>query len=208
MLLACWDVWYQTLWWEQPDVNRTAHRDRPCRVRLPWYSTHRKFTLGWKARFLLPGAHVYPLQTSFTSWELQWSISPWPTQRMRLWFIHTTAGKLGIVFTEFFTSSSVTSTTEQCSSSSGSGSSPPLVSHGCTCMGKNKGSCSSAFYSKMLRCWWWDRNRGTGLITGQAVGTAPTTASPWNTGSMLTAPQSPWQCRFFWGFAEDNPVFE
>lgn len=80
----------------------------------------------------------------------------WPMQRMRLWFIHTTAGKLGIVFTEFFTSSSVTSTTVQCSSSSGRGSSPPLVSHGCICVGRNTDSCRSPFYSRALWCWWWE----------------------------------------------------
>lgn len=46
-------------------------------------------------------------------------------------------------FTEFFTSSSVTSTTLQCSSSEGRGSSPCLVTHGCNCraqeMGKDQG---------------------------------------------------------------------
>lgn len=45
-----------------------------------------------------------------------------------------------MVFTEFLTSSSVTSTTEQCSSSSGSGSAPPLLSHGCTCTGDTHSS--------------------------------------------------------------------
>lgn len=68
-----------------------------------------------------------------------------------LWFIHTTAGKLGIVFTEFFTSSSVTSTTVQCSSSSGKGSSPPLVSHGCTYVGRNTDCSKSATQNKWMQ---------------------------------------------------------
>lgn len=45
----------------------------------------------------------------------------------------TTVVQLGMSLIEFFTSSSVTSTTLQCSSSEGRGSSPPLVTQGCTC---------------------------------------------------------------------------
>lgn len=45
----------------------------------------------------------------------------------------TTVVQLGMSLTEFFTSSSVTSTTLQCSSSEGRGSSPLLVTQGCNC---------------------------------------------------------------------------
>lgn len=45
----------------------------------------------------------------------------------------TTVVQLGMSLTEFFTSSSVTSTTLQCSSSEGRGSSPFLVTQGCNC---------------------------------------------------------------------------
>lgn len=59
---------------------------------------------------------------------------PEPSKLRKLLFSLTTAGKLGIVLTEFFTSSSVTSTTVQCSSSRGSGSSPNFVTQGCNYM--------------------------------------------------------------------------
>ena len=49
----------------------------------------------------------------------------------------TTVVQLGMSLTEFFTSSSVTSTTLQCSSSDGRGSSPFLVTQGCNCGGED-----------------------------------------------------------------------
>lgn len=49
----------------------------------------------------------------------------------------TTVVQLGMSFTEFFTSSSVTSTTLQCSSSDGRGCSPFLVTQGCICEDQN-----------------------------------------------------------------------
>jgi hypothetical protein len=51
----------------------------------------------------------------------------------------TTVVQLGMSLTEFFTSSSVTSTTLQCSSSEGRGSSPCLVTQGCNCGGQREG---------------------------------------------------------------------
>lgn len=50
----------------------------------------------------------------------------------------TTVVQLGMSLTEFFTSSSVTSTTLQCSSSEGRGSSPFLVTQGCNCRGEDR----------------------------------------------------------------------
>lgn len=50
----------------------------------------------------------------------------------------TTVVQLGMSLTEFFTSSSVTSTTLQCSSSEGRGSSPFLVTQGCNCRSEGR----------------------------------------------------------------------
>ena len=50
----------------------------------------------------------------------------------------TTVVQLGMSLTEFFTSSSVTSTMLQCSSSEGRGSSPFLVTQGCNCGGEDR----------------------------------------------------------------------
>lgn len=161
-------VWpYSSYKSSQTDINRAAHTVRPCRVRLWQYSEAQRVHTGLKGQVSHARTTRVPFSKPSSPIE-SFSKVPcsWPMQRMRLWFIHTTAGKLGIVFTEFFTSSSVTSTTVQCSSSSGRGSSPPFVSHGCTCVGRNRDSCSSPFYSRALRYQWWERNGGTGLIMG------------------------------------------
>lgn len=61
------------------------------------------------------------------------SLRRWPRLPPRTPHPLTTVVQLGMSLTEFFTSSSVTSTTLQCSSSEGRGSSPFLVTHGCNC---------------------------------------------------------------------------
>lgn len=112
--------------------NTTAHMVRPLQ-----YSKTQKAHRELKLKFSHASSTRVPSKTPSPAESFSKASCSRLTQRKRLWFIHTTAGKLGMVFTEFFTSSSVTSTTVQCSSSSGRGSSPLLVSQGCTYMGRD-----------------------------------------------------------------------
>lgn len=111
---------------------------------------HKKFTLGQKAKISYQ-EHTCPLSKPPPPAE---GFSTALCSEDVVYFIRTTAGRLGMVFTEFWTSSSVTSTTEQCSSSSGSGSAPPLLSHGCTCVGTHTALG-------------WHRNGAQGPLQGQ-----------------------------------------
>lgn len=152
IIRVSWDVWFQTRWVCDPTAlkradrqaeNTTAHMVRPLQ-----YSETQKAHRELKHKFSHASSTRVPSKTPSPAESFSKASYSRLTQRKWLWLIHTTAGKLGMVFTEFFTSSSVTSTTVQCSSSSGRGSSPLLVSHGCTYMGRDTDSSESSLQSR------------------------------------------------------------
>lgn len=68
-----------------------------------------------------------------------WGSNGLPKERfLSMDLTRITVVQLGMSLTEFFTSSSVTSTMLQCSSSEGRGSSPFLVTQGCNCGGEDR----------------------------------------------------------------------
>lgn len=102
------------------------------------HSQHRGQSSGWTAR----KTETLCLSPSVMSGTKT------PTQRGWWWsgFL-TTAERLGTNLTEFWMSSSVTSTTEQCSSSRGNRSAPPWVTHWSIWAHKNQ--CFSGWLTEL-----------------------------------------------------------